>query len=57
MPRSLGFLQRRDEVDQGAIVDAPTALRRRDGTQQNNVPVGELLALVKEKVSSRSAEL
>ena len=33
------------------------ALRRRDGTQQNNVPVGELLALVKEKVSSRSAEL
>jgi threonyl-tRNA synthetase len=33
------------------------ALRRRDGSQQNNLPAGEFLALVKEKIAQRSAEL
>jgi threonyl-tRNA synthetase len=33
------------------------ALRKRDGSQQNNLPVNEFLALIQEKIASRSSEL
>jgi threonyl-tRNA synthetase len=33
------------------------ALRKRDGSQQNNLPVSEFLALIEEKIASRSSEL
>jgi threonyl-tRNA synthetase len=33
------------------------ALRKRDGSQQNNLPVGEFLALIQEKIASRSSVL
>jgi threonyl-tRNA synthetase len=40
------------EVQAGVV-----ALRKRDGTQQNNLPVAEFLELVKGKASSRAADL
>jgi threonyl-tRNA synthetase len=33
------------------------ALRRRDGSRQNDLPVSEFIANVKEKIAARSAEL
>ena len=33
------------------------ALRRRDGTQQNNLPVAEFIELIKGRIATRSAEL
>ncbi|HYO49350.1 MAG TPA: threonine--tRNA ligase [Chloroflexia bacterium] len=33
------------------------ALRKRDGSQQNNLPVSEFLALIQEKIASRSSVL
>ncbi len=40
------------EMEQGTV-----ALRKRDGTQQNALPFDEFLVLLKERISSRSAEL
>jgi threonyl-tRNA synthetase len=33
------------------------ALRKRDGSQQNNLPVNEFLAMIQEKIDNRSADL
>jgi threonyl-tRNA synthetase len=40
------------EVEQETV-----ALRKRDGTQQNDLPFGEFLAILKERIDMRSAEL
>ncbi len=40
------------EVSQGTV-----SLRRRDGSRQNAMPFGEFMALVKERIATRSAEL
>ena len=41
-----------NEMNSGTV-----ALRKRDGTRQENLPVGEFIALVQERVKIRSAEL
>ena len=33
------------------------SIRRRDGSQQNDVPFGEFLALIRDRIASRSPEL
>jgi len=40
------------EVSEGTV-----SLRKRDGSQMNNLPAAEFIAMVKEKVASRSSEL
>ena len=40
------------EVQAGVV-----ALRKRDGTQQNNLPIAEFLEQIKQKIATRSAEL
>ncbi len=40
------------EMNEGAV-----SLRKRDGSQQNNMPLGEFYVLVQERVKSRSKEL
>jgi threonyl-tRNA synthetase len=40
------------EVEAGVV-----ALRKRDGTQQNNLPIAEFLELLKAKIATRSADL
>jgi len=40
------------EVEQETV-----ALRKRDGTQQNNLPVAEFLALAQERIASRASDL
>ncbi|HEU4746606.1 MAG TPA: threonine--tRNA ligase [Anaerolineales bacterium] len=37
--------------------DAQVSLRARDGSQQNNIPLGEFIARAKDRITSRAAEL
>ncbi len=39
------------------VSDGTVSLRRRDGSRQNNMPFGEFMSLVKERIATRSAEL
>jgi threonyl-tRNA synthetase len=39
------------------MADGTLALRRRDGSRQNDLPVAEFIAGVKEKIASRSSVL
>ena len=44
--------RRREGRSEGTV-----SLRKRDGTQQNGLPVAEFNAMVKEKIATRSGEL
>jgi threonyl-tRNA synthetase len=39
------------------IANGTVALRKRDGSRQNDLPVGDFIAMVQERVGSRSSEL
>jgi threonyl-tRNA synthetase len=39
------------------LANGTVSLRRRDGSRQNDLPVAEFMALVKERIVTRSAEL
>jgi threonyl-tRNA synthetase len=39
------------------VAEETVALRKRDGTQQNNLPAGEFVAMLQEKIGTRSGEL
>ncbi len=44
-------------VGEKEMSEGTVSLRKRDGTQSNNLPVAEFMAMVKEKIASRSGEL
>jgi threonyl-tRNA synthetase len=39
------------------IANGTVALRKRDGSRQNDLPVGDFIAMVQERIGSRSSEL
>jgi threonyl-tRNA synthetase len=39
------------------VTNGTVSLRKRDGSRQNDLPVGEFIAMVQERIGSRSSEL
>jgi threonyl-tRNA synthetase len=44
-------------VGDNEMKSSTVALRKRDGTRQENLPVGEFIAMVQERIKNRAAEL
>ena len=39
------------------VANGTVSLRKRDGSRQNDLPIGEFIAMVQERIVSRSSEL
>jgi threonyl-tRNA synthetase len=39
------------------VANGSVSLRKRDGSRQNDLPVGEFITLVQQRIASRSSEL